>query len=154
VEDDEEREAAHPRRVRLPLVPVQRLGERLRRGFGLRPPVEAGAVGLPGLPADALLAVAPLARWEEMAVERDEVERRPDPDDRRDDLHPADEQGNPVDGGGAGRGSPPRSRALSTSAPGAVRSSSSRSRSRRARRMSRISLFGRRLTNTTKRKPN
>ena len=51
VDDAEEREPGQPRPVRLPLVPVQRLGQVRRRDPELLDPVEAAAVDLPRLAA-------------------------------------------------------------------------------------------------------
>ena len=83
VDDDDQREAGEPRRVRLPLEPVQRLGQPLGRDAELLDAVEAAAVDLPRLAADAALRVGRVVRRLEVVVERDEVERRADPRDRR-----------------------------------------------------------------------
>ena len=127
VDDDEQPEAGKPRRVRLPLEPVQRVGQALRRDPILLDAVEAAAVDLPRLAADAPSRVRRVARRFEVVVERDEVERRADPGDRRDHVQPAEEQVAPV---------PPvvaegydvrhRSIAIATSSSTAVWSSSSR----------------------------
>src|SRR5581483_9980534 len=91
-DDDEEGEAREPRRVRLPLEPVERLRERPRGDAELLDAVEAAAVDLPRLPRDAARAVALVGGRREVVVERDEVERRPDPRDRREHVQPAEEQ--------------------------------------------------------------
>src|SRR6188474_500075 len=84
VEDDEQRKAGEPRRVRLPLEPVQDLGQPRGRRHVLLDPVEAAAVDLPRL------VVA------EVVVQRDEVERGPDPDDPRHHVQPAGEELEPL----------------------------------------------------------
>ena len=96
VDDDQQREAGQPRRVRLPLEPVQRLGEPLGRDPELLDPVEAAAVDLPRLAGDAALRVARVVRRLEVVVERDEVERRADPGDAGDDVQPAEDQVGPL----------------------------------------------------------
>ena len=58
--------------------------------------VEAAAVHLPELAADAGLAVATSFGKRQRLVEQDEVERRADPRDRRDHVQPADQQVEPV----------------------------------------------------------
>ena len=67
VDDDEQREPGEPGRVRLPLEPVERLGQLGRGDPELLDPVEAAAVDLPDLAADAALGVAPSSaggrRW-------------------------------------------------------------------------------------------
>ena len=45
-----------------------------------------------GLAPDAVLRVALVSGRPQVVVERDEVERRADPRDRRDDMEPAEEQ--------------------------------------------------------------
>src|SRR6185312_13761862 len=149
----EEREPGQPGPVRLPLVPVERLREPRRRDPELVDPVEAAAVDLPRLTADALLPVEVALGLVQMVVERDEVERRPDPDDRRRGMEPAEDEIEPVRGVRRYERRH-RSSAIATSSSTAVSSSSSLVRSIRSRSTSRISAFGRRLTNTTKRKPN
>ena len=62
VEDDEQREAAEPGRVRLPLEPEELLGELRRRDPVLVDAVEAAAVDLPRLAADAFVRVARIPR--------------------------------------------------------------------------------------------
>src|SRR5207253_3416510 len=69
VEDGEENEAGDPRPVRLPLVPVQRLRERMRRDAELLDAIEAAAVDLPRLAADAALRVALVRRRAPVGVE-------------------------------------------------------------------------------------
>src|SRR5262245_23061004 len=92
VDDDEERESRQPRGVRLPLEPVERLGQLVRRDLELLDAIEAAAVDLPRLAADSALGVALLRRRSEVEVERDEVERRADPGDRGHDVQPPEEQ--------------------------------------------------------------
>ena len=154
VEDDEEREAGEPRPVGLPLVPVQRLRQ-LRAGDPeLLDAVEAAAVDLPRLAADAALAVALFCRRQQVVVERDEVERRcrsrRSPrstwNQRNDEVEPVGER----TGLRAAAIGPPRSRRARRAPSRAPRPSGGRS-ARAA--PSRISVFGRRLTKTTKRKP-
>ena len=146
VEDAEEREARQPGRVRLPLEPVQRLGQRPRRDAELLHEIEAAAVDLPRLAGDALVGVLlPLGR-REVVVERDEVERGADPDDAGDDVQPAEDEVEPVDEirvDGDDHPRRQRSRAMATSSVSAVSSSSSRVRSSRSRRTGTISAFGR-----------
>ena len=157
VEDAHEREAREPRRVGLPLEPVERLRERLRCDLELLDEIEAAAVHLPRLAADAGLDVPGPRRRVEVVVERDEVERRPDPDDPRDHVEPAEEEVEPVDQvriDGDGHPRLQRSAAIATSSAIAVSSSSSRGRSRRSWSTGTISRRGRPLTKTTKRKPN
>ena len=96
IEDDQEREAAQPSGVRLPLEPVQRLRQHARRDGVLLHLVEAAAVDLPRLAADAGVAVWLAGRRPQMIVERDEVKGRADPDDAGDDVQPAQEQVEPV----------------------------------------------------------
>ena len=69
-----------------------------RRDEVLADHVEAAAVDLPRLAADALLPVQLALRLPEVVVERDEVERRSDPDDRRGDVEPAEDQVEPLCG--------------------------------------------------------
>ena len=126
-------------------------GSRGGRDAVLLDAVEAAAVDLPHLAADAALAIR-LRRLLEMVVERDEVERRADPDDPRGDVEPAEDEVEPVDEIRVYR-EHQRSSAIATSSPSAVSRSSSVGFGRRARSTSRISAFGRRLTKTTKRKP-
>jgi hypothetical protein len=92
VDGDEEREAGEPRRVGLPLEPVERLRQRLRGDPELLDPVEAAAVDLPDLAADAPAGVPFVGRRDEVVVERDEVERGADPGDPRDHVQPAEDQ--------------------------------------------------------------
>ena len=84
VEEDQQREAGQPRRVGLPLEPVQDVGQPRRGGHELLDAVEAAAVDLPRL----VLA--------QVVVERDEVERRPDPDDPGHHVQPAREEREPL----------------------------------------------------------
>ncbi len=156
VEDAEEGETRQPGRVRLPLEPVQRVGQRARRDAELLDEVEAAAVDLPRLARDAFVCILlPLGR-RQVVVESDEVERGADPDDAGDDVQPAEDEVEPVDQvrvDGYGHARCQRSRAMATSSDSAVSSSSSRVLSSRSRRTGTISAFGRRLTKTTKRKP-
>ncbi len=157
VEDAHQREAREPRRVRLPLEPVEGLRQRLRRDLELLDEVEATAVDFPRLAPDAGLDVLRLRRRVEMVVESHEVERRPDPDDARDHVEPAEQEVEPVDQvriNGDGHPRLQRSVAIATSSAIAVSSSSSRGRSRRSWSTGTISRRGRPLTKTTKRKPN
>ena len=154
VEDDEEREPAQPGRVRLPLEPVQRFRELLRRNLVLLHAVEPAAVDLPRLAGDSSTV---LSGPTQMAVERDEVEGRSDPDDARNDVQPPQEQVEPLPEVRVGEQRHRfchRSRAIATSSLSPVSSSSARVRPRRSRRIGTIALFGRLSTNTTKRKPN
>ena len=156
VEDAEEREAGEPRRVRLPLEPLQSLGEGLRRDGELLHEVEAATVDLPRLAADARLGVLLSRGRLQVVVECDEVERGANPDDAGDDVQPAQDEVEPVDEirvDGDGHVRCQRSRAIATSSDRAVFSSSSRVCSSRSRRTGTISAFGLRLTKTTKRKP-
>jgi hypothetical protein len=96
VEDDEEREAREPGGVRLPLEPVERLGEPLGRDPVLLDVVEAAAVHRPVLATDsAVFVLAPPGRLER-EVEVDEVERGSDPRDPGDHVQPADGEVQPV----------------------------------------------------------
>src|SRR5439155_23345832 len=104
--------------------------------------VEAAPMDLPGL------VVA------QVVVERHEVEGGPDPHDPGDHVQPAREEREPFVCVVTQGDSRQRSRAIATSSSSAVSSSSSRERSSRSRRASRTSAFERRLTKTTKRKPN
>ena len=92
VDDDEEREAREPGRVGLPLEPVEPVREPLGRDAELLDPVEAAAVDLPDLAADAAGGVRRVGRRLEVVVERDEVERRADPGDPGDDVQPAEDE--------------------------------------------------------------
>ena len=148
VEDDEEREAREPRPVRLPLEPVQRLRQALRRDAVLLDPVEAAAVDLPRVAGEVVAALRRL----EVVVERDEVERRPDPHDRGDDVEPAEDEVEPVRRVGA-QDLRHRSSAIETSASSPVSSSCSRVFSSLSRSSGRISARERPFTKTTKRKP-
>src|SRR5262249_13364507 len=114
--------------------------------------VEAAAVDLPRLAADALVAILLALRLEQVVVECDEVEGRPDPDDRRRHVEPPEDEVEPV---GRVRGYERRHRSSATATRSATAGSSSfcRVRSMRSRSTSRISAFGRRLTKTTNRKP-
>ena len=103
VDDDQETEPGEPGRIRLPLEPVEGVGDRLGRNLELLHAVEAAAVDLPRLAADAPCGVVLVGGGCEVVVERDEVERRADPGDPGDHVQPADEQvapAPPVVGGG------------------------------------------------------
>src|SRR5262249_74856 len=114
--------------------------------------VEAAAVDLPRLAADAFVGVP---RWAQVVVERNEVEGGADPRDCGDHVQPAGQQIEPVGRVLVERREcRHRSSATGGSSAPAVSSSSSRVRSSRARSTSRISVFGRRLTKTTNRNPN
>ena len=123
-----------------------------RRDLVLLHVVEAAAVHLPELAADAGLAVvAPSSGSVERLVEQDEVERGADPGDRRDHVQPAEQQVEPVrdirveDSGDELIRRRHRSSAIATSSPSAVSSSSSVGLSMRLCSTSRISAFGRRF---------
>ncbi len=149
VEDDHEREAREPRRVRLPLEPVQRLGH-LRRGEPvLLRVVEAAAVHAPELTCDSRICVLPGLWRPEREIEADEVEGRADPGDPGDDVEHAQEDVEDVS-----QVRVHRLLAMATSSRQPVSSSSSRVFAIRPRSTSRISRFGRPSTKTTKRKPN
>jgi hypothetical protein len=75
---------------------VQRLREDTRRDEVLLDVVEAAAVDLPRLAADAGLPLALVLRRPKVVVERDEVELRPDPDDPGVDVQPARQQVEPI----------------------------------------------------------
>jgi len=77
---------------------VQRLRQVQRRDTPLLDPVEAAAVDLPRLSGDALLAITLLAGLLQVVVERHEVERGADPDDRRGRVEPAEDEIQPVGG--------------------------------------------------------
>ena len=100
VHDDEQREPRHPRPVRLPLEPVQRLGKRRRRDAELLRVIEAAAVDRPQLAAHACVGVLLALRRQQAVVEQDEVERRADPGDAGDEVDPADQELQPVAGVG------------------------------------------------------
>ena len=155
VEEDEQREAAEPRRVGLPLEPVQRLGQDARRDAVLLRVVEAAAVDTPVLARDALVEIRALGRRREPEIQPDEVERGADPGDPGDHVEEAkDEVGDLPQ---VVRFQPCCSHlalAIAQSSRTPVSSSSSRVRASRPRSTSRISAFGRRSTKTTKRKPN
>jgi hypothetical protein len=92
VDDDEQRKARQPRRVGLPLEPVEGLGKHVRRDLELLDAIEAAAVDLPRLAADPALGVIGILRRLEVVVERDEVKGRADPRHRGDHVQPAEEQ--------------------------------------------------------------
>ena len=73
-------------------------GKPRRRDLELVDPVEAAAVDLPRLAADALVAVHFPLGLAQVVVERDEVERGADPDDRRGGVEPAEDEVEPVGG--------------------------------------------------------
>ena len=98
IDDAEEREPGQPRPVRLPLVPVERLRQVQRGDPELVDAVEAAAVDLPRLSADAFLTIMLLLGLVQVVVERDEVERGADPDDRRRRVEPAEDEIQPVGG--------------------------------------------------------
>jgi hypothetical protein len=75
---------------------VQRLRKDARRDEVLLDVVEPAAVDLPGLAADPGFPLAFVLRWPKVVVERDEVERRSDPDDAGNDVQPARQQVEPV----------------------------------------------------------
>ena len=58
--------------------------------------VEAAAVDLPRLAGDALGPVGLASGSSQVVVEGDEVEGGADPDDRRDDVEPAEDEVEPV----------------------------------------------------------
>ena len=92
VEEDEQREAGEPRRVGLPLEPVQRLREDARGDLVLLRVVEAAAVHAPVLAGDALVEVGALGGRRQSEVEADEVERRADPRDPGDHVQEAEDE--------------------------------------------------------------
>ena len=92
VDDRDQGEPGEPGRVGLPLEPVELLREPLGRDLELLDPVEAAAVDLPHLAADAPRRVRLELRRLEVVVERDEVERRPDPGDPGDHVQPAEDE--------------------------------------------------------------
>ena len=148
VEDDEEREAGEPRRVRLPLEPVQVLRQLRRRHLVLLRVVEAAAVHAPVLAGDSL---AGLFRRREPEVEPDEVERRSDPRDPGDHVQHAAGRGRR---GLSGSPHPPgHCLAIAQSSRNPVSSSSARSRSSRSRSTGTSSARVRPLTKTTNPKP-
>ncbi len=149
VEDDEQREPGEPGRVRLPLEPVQRLGHLARRKAVLLRVVEPAAVYPPELARDSVLRVSRVLRRPQREIEPDEVERRADPGDARDDVqHPQ------ADVEDVSQVRVHLFLAMATSSVQAVSSSSSRVRAIRIRSTSRISRFERWLTKTTNRNPN
>ena len=150
VEDDEQREARQPRRVRLPLEPVQRLRQDARGDLVLLRVVEAAAVHAPVLTGHAGVAARAVVDGGEAEVEPDEVEGRADPRDPGDHVQQPQADVRDV----LQVVSVHRSLAIATSSRTPVSSSSSRVRASRSRSTSRISAFGRRFTKTTKRKPN
>mmetsp|Transcript_65315 Transcript_65315/g.154306 ORF Transcript_65315/g.154306 Transcript_65315/m.154306 type:complete len:325 (+) Transcript_65315:516-1490(+) len=97
VEHDEEREAAHPRPVALPIEPVQLLGQVARRHQVLLRVVEAAAMHGPEFAVHALGLQVVGSGLDEVVVEPDEVKRRAYPGDRGDDMQPAQQQVGPVE---------------------------------------------------------
>ncbi len=93
IDDGEHGEARQPGRVALPLEPGQVLGHVLRRHQVLLDVVEPAAVDLPFLAIRPGRQVRHLLQAE---IERDEVERRPDPGDGRDHMQPARRECEPV----------------------------------------------------------
>ena len=75
---------------------MERLREDARCNEVFLDVVEAAAVDLTRLASDAGLTFTLFSRWPEMVVERDEVERRSNPDDPGDDVQPPREQVEPV----------------------------------------------------------
>ena len=110
--------------------------------------VEAAAVDLPQLAADAVAHVVRALRLLERLVEQDEVEGGADPGDRSDHVQPADQQVEPVrpvrveEGPGHAHARCHRSIAIATSSCSAVSSSSSVGLPIRLFSTSRISAFG------------
>ena len=146
VENDEEREAGEPRRVRLPLEPVQVLGQLRRRNLVLLRVVEAAPVHAPVLAGDSLFR---LLRRRKPEVEPDEVERRADPGDPCDHVqHAQDEVGEVSQVVRVHR-----FLAIAQSSRRPVSSSSARSRSSRSRSTGRSSARVRPFTKTTNSKP-
>ncbi|MNT08396.1 hypothetical protein D3C72_1431380 [compost metagenome] len=97
VQHHQQAEAGHPGGIRLPVEPVQVLRQRLRSGQVFLRVVEAAAVHGPQLAADALLLQLRIGGPGQAVVEPDEIERGADPRDRRDDVHPAQQQIGPVE---------------------------------------------------------
>ena len=149
VEDDHEREAREPGRVRLPLEPVEWLGHLGRGEPVLLRVVEPAAVDAPELARDAGVGVLGRFGGSQREVEPDEVERRADPRDPGGHVEHPQEDVEDVP-----QVRVHRSLAIATSSRQPVSSSSSRVRAIRSRSTSRISRFGRPATKTTKRKPN
>ena len=148
VEDDEQREAGEPRRVRLPLEPVQVLGQLRRRDLVLLRVVEAAPVHAPVLAGDSLLRLLGRRR-QQPEVEADEVERRPDPGDPRDHVQHAQDEVGEI----SQVVSIHRFLAIAQSSRSPVSSSSARSRSSRSRSTGRSSARVRPFTKTTNSKP-
>ncbi|MCY1238684.1 hypothetical protein D9M72_514360 [compost metagenome] len=88
VQHHQQRETAHPGRIRLPVEPVQVLRQRLGCGQVLLRVVEAAAVHGPQLAVDALLLQVRRGGLGQAVVQPHEIERRADPCDRGDDVHP------------------------------------------------------------------
>jgi hypothetical protein len=97
VERDEQRHAAHPGPVALPIEPVQVLWQVGRRHQVLLRVVEPPAVHGPQLAIDSLGLQLGGAGLDEVVVQPDEVERRADPGDDGDDVQPTQQQVGPVE---------------------------------------------------------
>ena len=105
VDDHEEYSARQPRRVALPLEPDQVLRHVLWRDEVFPDVVEAAPVHLPFF---AMHACGQVGCFLQPEIERDEIERRANPCDRRDDVEPAYREGHPVpDCGEVVHGVPP-----------------------------------------------
>src|SRR4029077_21216751 len=102
--------------------------------------------------ADAALAVGLLARLVQVLVERDEAVQGADPDARGRDVAPAEQEFEPAGYVGV-YPEDHRSSAIATNSESAVSSSCSVGFGIRPFSPPRTSVFGRRLTKTTKRKP-
>ena len=138
VEDDEQREAREPRRVRLPLEPVERLGHLAPARGGTSASGRGRRRGRPRTRRRRPPPRRSRLRRPQRQVEPDEVEGRADPRDPRDDVeHPE------ADVEDVSQVRVHRSLAIATSSRQPVSSSSSRVRARRSRSTWRISRFGR-----------
>src|SRR5436190_7884677 len=115
-------------------------------------PVQAATMQSPRTAAGAALAVGLLARLVQVLVERDEVERGADPDDRGRHVEPAEDDVEPARDVGV-YPEDHLSSAIATNSESAVSSSCSVGFAIRLASTRRISDFGRRLTKTTKRNP-
>ncbi len=90
VDDEQQRDAAQPRRVRLPLEPVQRPRHRLAGERRLLDEVEGAAVEEPDVAVELGRAAR---RRPQVAVEPVEQQRVADPHDPGDDVHPPERRG-------------------------------------------------------------